>query len=267
MRWVGVIVCFFLLADCTFAATSVRVVSAPPSVDEKGQIDLDIALTCTGCSDSYLRGVLYSEGTKYFGFTQNKSGVYTNVSASKCTEYFKIASDDLVEGTWSGRLVMQPDRQSSFYTGPGEYFLKVGRYTGSCGTPTWSSEVTLTITGPTPTPTPSPTPAPTAAPTATSTPTTTPTPASISTPTPSVRRFFSPTPQADTMMGTTEDVGSVSAVLGLSAFSSPSGSYSSSLERSHPWRAFSVAAAFVSLGCALLSGVFAWIKRNDILVS
>jgi hypothetical protein len=247
-----------------FAATNVSIVQMPASVDERGQVEVDVVLTCTGCSDSYLRGVLYPEGTKYFGFTQNRSGVFTNVAASKCTEYFKITSTDLVEGTWSGRLVMQPDRESSFYVGPGEYFLKVGRYTGSCSSPTWSAEMTLAITGPTPTPTltPTQTPAPTVTPTFT--PTISSTPLILSrAPVPSATRFLSPTPQLDERDEIFEEVSSLSAVLGLSSLPSSSSSEKRDREAHYPWRSFAIAFACISLGCALLTGVLVWIKRAE----
>jgi hypothetical protein len=251
-----------------FAATSVSVVQIPASVDERGQVEIDVALVCAGCGDSYLRGVFYPEGTKYFGFTQNKSGMFTNAAASKCTEYFKIASSDLIEGTWSGKLVIQPDRQSSFYAGPGEYFFKVGRYTGSCGSPTWSSEVTIAITGPTPTPTATLTPSPLPTSTPTFTPTVTSTPAPVTrTPTPSVLRTLSPTRYAVQTSETDEEISSLSAVLGLSSLPSSASSQVARLGNSYPWRAFAIAAACVSLGCALITGALVWGKRNDILNS
>lgn len=139
------------------AATSITISGTPSTLDFQTEFTGNVSLNCSGCSDSYLRGVFYPSGTSYFGFTQDNNGSYNNSPAASCTSYFKIAQSDLLSGTWSGTLKFKPDKDNPYYNGPGEYLFKVGRYTSSCGSPTWSTEATIAITGPTPTPTPTPT--------------------------------------------------------------------------------------------------------------
>jgi hypothetical protein len=128
-----------------------------------------------------LRGVFYPSGTSYFGFTKDNNGTWSNAPGATCISYFKIAQTDLgAGGTWSGTLAIKPDINNAFYNGPGEYLFKVGRYTQSCGSPLWSTETTIAITGPTPT--------------LTAAPTTTGAPASTSTPTPKLTPTLTPKP-------------------------------------------------------------------------
>jgi hypothetical protein len=173
-----------------FAATqSLTVDSVPLSIDQAQEFTVNVNFSCSSCStDSYLRGVFYPSGSSYFGYTQDNSGNWSNAPGGGCTTYFKIAQSDLSSGTWSGTLKVKPDIASSYYNGPGEYLFKVGRYTPSCPSASvWSTEATISITGPTPTPTPAPTntPTPTTVATPTSTPKLTATPTLK--PTPSVR--------------------------------------------------------------------------------
>lgn len=158
-------------------AVTVSSTNIPSSIDKDQEFEVDTKLVCSGCSDSYLRAVFYPSGTNYFGYTQTNDGTWVNAPGGSCTQYFKVATGDLTEGSWSGKLKVKPDTANSAYGGPGDYLFKVGRYTGSCGSPTWSGETTITITGPSPTPTATntPTSTPTSVPSATATLTPTPT--------------------------------------------------------------------------------------------
>lgn len=159
----AVIFLFYFFPPVVLAAISISFSHAPSTIDELQEFEVDVNLVCTGCtSDSYIRGVLYPSGTSYFGYTKNNDGTWINAPGGSCTQYYKIAPSDLVEGSWSGKLAIKPDVSSPFYNSPGDYVFKVGRYTTSCST-TWSTETTITITGPSPTPTsvPTITPAPT----------------------------------------------------------------------------------------------------------
>ena len=174
---------------------SLSVGNLPSSVDQSQEFQVDVNFSCPNCSDSYLRGVFYPSGTSYFGYTQDNSGNWSNASGSNCTSFFKIAQTDLNQfGSWSGQLKFKLDTQSSYYNGPGEYLFKVGRYTSSCSSPLWSSEVTIAVTGPTPTATPTPTSTPvtTSTPTPTSKPTATVTPKPTSSLMLSVTKIASP---------------------------------------------------------------------------
>jgi hypothetical protein len=248
---------FIVLASSVFAATSISIANAPSSLDQNSEMEIDITFVCNGCSDSYIRGVFYPSGTSYFGFTQNKEGIWTNASGSKCMEYYKIAQSDLVEGSWSGKLKLKPDLASSFYIGPGEYFLKVGRYTSSCGSPTWSGETTMIIMGPSPTYTPTQTPIPTSSPIPM--PSTSPTQAPTNMPT----RTKTPTPTVFISSDAQSVDSSESAqVLGTTE-SLEESSISSQTRELNSFRIFAIAAALVALGLALITGTLIWQKRHD----
>jgi hypothetical protein len=252
----GGIVCIVLFWAAPVFAVSVQLSNLPSSLDHEASAEIDVSLACGGCSDSYLRGVFYPSGTSYFGFTQSKQGEWVNGPASACMQYYHVASSDLVEGSWSGKLKIKPDATHAFYTGPGEYLFKVGRYTGSCSSPTWSAEATILILGPSPTSSSTPMPTvptvtATVVPTLSFTPTRIVTPAKIISSTlvlaiSSSAAQISPT---DEQVLAAEMMYSEPVVLESSA-------------SSFPFRAFSIAFALVSMGCALLCITFAWQKRN-----
>lgn len=161
LPWHGVIGSIF--APIIFAAsTQSLVISHTPAIlDENAEAEITVNLTCSSCStDSFLRGVFYPNGTSYFGYVQSNDGTWTNVPGSSCTQYFKVLLADITpEGTWSGKLKVKVDKESTNYNGPGEYLFKVGRYTPSCSSASiWSNEVTIAVIGPTHTPTPSASP-------------------------------------------------------------------------------------------------------------
>lgn len=227
------------------AATSVGLGSIPDSVDQSQDFSLDVSLLCTGCtSDSYLRAVFYGGGTSYFGFTQDNNGNWVNAPGGSCTQYYKVASGDLLGGSWSGRLRVKPDKDNAFFNGPGDYLFKIGRYTGSCSSPVWSGETTVTITGPTATPTPgdTPTPTPTPRPTPTPTPTLPPTPTNTPVPT------LSPAPTGIDMRPV-EDVSESAEVLGVTE------TVIAASESAFPYRRAAASLALVGAGLGILSAV------------
>src|SRR3989344_1893924 len=200
----------FLFSSKVFAA-EISVSNVPSTIDQSQEFELDVEFSCPGCGDSYLRGVFYPSGNSYFGYTQDNSGNWSNASGSNCNTYFKIGETDLTDGSWNGKLKFKPDVENAYYSGPGEYFFKIGRYTPSCGSPSvWSSEKIITISGPTstptnaPTPTNSPTPTNTLTPTKIPTPTKTPTPTKKSTPTPTKK--LSPTQKLSEKEANTDDL-------------------------------------------------------------
>lgn len=199
MKALGFLIAFisflFLFTQSVFAVAQLFTDNIPLTIDQLQEFEVDINFSCPGCGDSYLRGVFYPSGNSYFGYTQDNAGNWINAPGEDCIAYFKIAKVDLTpEGSWSGKLKFKPDTNNSNYSGPSEYLFKVGRYTPSCNSSSliWSTEVTVAITGPTPTPTPTATPANT--PTPTSAPTSTPTNTPIPTKTPTPTLKPSPTP-------------------------------------------------------------------------
>jgi hypothetical protein len=184
---------FVVFPGCIHAIT-ISSSGAPASIDQNSEFEASVALSCKGCDVSYLRGVFYPSGISYFGFTQNKNGDWINASGGNCNQYYQILQSDLsTEGTWSGKLKVKPDISSSLYLGPGDYLFKVGRYSASCGTALWSQEVTVAISGPSPTPVPTVTPIPTHTQAPTYTPTSAPTHTPTIKPNPTVTNSVTPT--------------------------------------------------------------------------
>jgi len=246
-RYGSIAVLLLSIHSVIFSATSISFINAPATIDQVQEFEVDATLICTGCtSDSYIRGVFYPSGTSYFGYTQNNVGVWINAPGGSCTEYFKIASSDLKEGSWSGKLKVKPDIESSYYASPGEYLFKIGRYTGSCSA-TWSSEKTIAITGPTATPTSTPTP--TNVPS--STPTNTPVPAS-NTVSPTVKPSITPTSMATPTIEVISTVAASPTGVVLGDQDPPTSNN----------KPYIIALLFFSIGCALLAAVV--VVRNNL---
>jgi len=243
------------------ASTQTLLVSdVPTTLDENGEAEITINFSCPSCStDSYVRGVFYPSGTSYFGYTQNNEGTWTNAPGGSCTQYYKVLQTDLSkEGTWSGRLKFRPDRENSYYNGPGEYLFKVGRYTPSCSSASvWSSETTIAITGPTHTPTPEP--SPTAAPTNTPNPTSTNTPV-VPTPTSTIKP--SPTP-TETEMPLPTDV-FIPDILGEQSVSDQAEENIATVGgQKSGVSPFVISFLCIGIGLALLATALAW-KKTDV---
>lgn len=232
------------------AAQTITIGSTPSSIDQSQEFSANVSLSCSGCSDSYLRGVFYPTGTSYFGYTQDNSGNWSNSPGSGCLSYFKVAQTDLVGGSWSGTLKFKPDKDSSYYNGPGEYIFKVGRYTASCSSPSvWSNETTIAITGPTPTPT---TGSSTSSPASTNTPTPTKIPTNTLTPTPTAKLTNTPTPKKE-----------VEVVLGAKTKNTPTPTPNNSKNEEKIAGAASVNPShvlFILIGIVFLTGcgILAW---------
>lgn len=262
LPWWGIV--WRLLVPLAVAAQSVTVADVPASVDEAGVLQVSVSVSCAGCGDSYLRGVLYPSGTSYFGYTQDNSGTWSNAPGSGCKTYFAVLQADLSkEGTWSGILRVKPDRESGNYSGPGEYLFKVGRYTASCNSPSsggWSAESIVAITGPTHTPTPilTQTPVPTAIPSPQ--PTTTATPALTQTPVPTVTPTVSPSPWPTVysdILGI-QSAATAAAEYGISHVGTGSASASARQQDRRP--VFSL--LIIGTGMGILAAVIAWQKTD-----
>jgi hypothetical protein len=147
-----------------------------PSGNEEIIADIQVSgLTGTSCSESrcYLQGMLTApDTTRYFGFTADNSGGWYEYIGSPEVEYIKsnFFYFEPIEGSWSGKLKIKNNPTDLDYSGPGQYWLKVRRYSGKSTSYAGESNtltVDLVSTAPTSTPTPtaSPTPTPTANPT------------------------------------------------------------------------------------------------------
>lgn len=192
-----IVIFLFLVFPVKIYAYSIVVSGLSETIDQSAETQVDVVLTCSGCGDSYLRGVFYPGNTNYFGFTQNNTGDWIGLDSDR-TKYFKVAKTDLTDASWSGKIKIKPDTSDQSYTGPGEYLFKIGRYTsGTDASADWSNELAIKITGPTPTPSPTavPTQAPSPTPTLTPVKTPTPTPTPVKTLKPTPGSTLTPTPQ------------------------------------------------------------------------
>ncbi len=211
---------FFFVVFVSKAEAAITFTISNPIVNSDDSIDVDasisglISSSCstTGC---YLQAELriLDESKGFFGYTYNNSGEFIDYfSSSSSTDEIKTKLFNFVpvSGAWSGKLKAKNNFNDSNYLGPGQYSLRIRRFSGNSTSPTTSDSNTLTIdltlavptSTPTPTPTETPTPDPTNTPTPTKiptptltpTPTKTPTPAPISN-TPTLKPSLSPTPE------------------------------------------------------------------------
>lgn len=184
---------FFLLSHYFTPQT---IAAAPVITASFSSVTVDnsfsVALTMTGLSNATqyrLRLVFAPTGTSnYFGSTYNGSSWYNGTpSPIDYSRFLSVTTDS--NGDWSGNVEGKVEStDSNFTTGSGNYELKVGRYTASGTSATWSNILSMSIAAPsptaTPTSTPTNTPTPSITPTPTKTPTPTITPTSTKTPTP-----------------------------------------------------------------------------------
>jgi len=150
-------------------------------------------VTSTNCPNSkcYLLGVLrVAGGSFYFGETQNNSGVWIDYLSSYEKDYildnFYVAN--IKEASWSGELKVRYKNDNVNYKGPGDYELKLRRYTGGSTNFAGEAFFTVKLDQPLPTPTATATPLETQTPTPSLVPTlsqtATPRPLKTNTPTP-----------------------------------------------------------------------------------
>jgi len=152
-----------------------------------------IQATMSGLSKNTIyriRMVLAQMGTgDYFGSTYNGTDWYNGTpSPIDYSKFLSITTDQ--SGSWGGEILGKFESADPNYknVGSGNYDLKIGRYTESGSTATWSNIVQVSLIAPVPTstPTPIPTSTPTPIPTSTPVPTLTPTPKPTLTPTPRI---------------------------------------------------------------------------------
>lgn len=111
-----------------------------------GNQEFDVAVSLSGLSASsvyYLKGAFQKAGsTNYFGETLN-GNTWIKTGTEK-TSQLQITTD--ASGAWSGLIKSRADLTDTGFTGSGSYIYKVGRYTATGATVTWSSEVSVEIT-------------------------------------------------------------------------------------------------------------------------
>jgi hypothetical protein len=171
----------FLIFPKKVNALTVDFSNLPSTINIGDEVPITVNLECSGCGDSYFRGVFYESGTNYFGVTQNNVGEWIGTSTDK-TKYFFVSKNDVINATWSGQLKMKVEFDDTTWSGPKNYFFKIARYTSSNSGANWTGESSVFINGPTPSPTPTPSASPTNTPKPSPTPTPKPTPTKSATP-------------------------------------------------------------------------------------
>jgi|CXWL01.1.fsa_nt_gi hypothetical protein len=166
---------------------------------------VDASISGAASSSAYYVQAMFTptDSNNYFGYTWSQKGEWFKYISSPDKEYIK-SNFPLLETGLTKKFLVKPDPESSKYTGPGEYLLKLKRYTGESSSGTYSDNsltVSLSDTTPTPTVTPSeanpplaetPTQIPTTTPTPTITPTPTATAPTNSTLTPTIKKTATP---------------------------------------------------------------------------
>lgn len=126
-------------------ASSFTISSAPSKINSDQSFSVKISLILPSNPDTiyYLKGAFKkSDGTRYLGLT--KKGSDWIEYGDDYTDQNKITTDGA--GQWSGDLEVKPDIYDNDYKGSGEYNFKVGRYTSGGSGPSWSNDVSLTLT-------------------------------------------------------------------------------------------------------------------------
>lgn len=211
------------------AVTTMILRSPELAGEEKFEVTVQIEGASPGIN--YLRIDLFQNGTKnYFGETDNTQSWY---GGSDGKQYFPVTilPDQPTLATVSARL---GSPSLGEYPGPGDYLLRVRRYTSSGNQGSEDSlpvSITLTKNWPSPSPSPSPSPTPTDQPSPSPLPT--PAPTEIKTPTPVPKPSPKPT-LSPSLEPSPEGTVAGETTIDLSAFGVASVSANSSVLPSPP---------------------------------
>ena len=257
---------FILLLHISDVSATIDFSIEDPIVNQD-QIEIGVSFanaTNTNCPNQicYLQGLIKaSSSPRYFGFTKNNTDQWIDYISSPDpnliqSSFFKV---QLENGSWSGKLVMKFNADDINYKGPGNYDLKIKRYTGNSGDGTDSNihsiQLDLAIPTPTPTPEPSATPTPTPTPTPAPTPTKTPTPVPTKKPTPKPTATSTPDDLVDQSSTPTD-------VLGASSSPTPTPESKETQDSSKPKI---LALVFIALGVLSIGGASysIWYKSKN----
>ncbi len=156
-------------------------------VKEGDYFIVDASISGIASVSAFVQGKFTStNSSSYFGYTWGQNEEWVNYVGSTNKSFITQNLPILMRNT-SQKIWIKPNYQDKAYKGPGEYFLKLERFTGASDNSTGEDAViTVSLTEPLPTPTqtpteeptntPNPTPDWTPNPTKTPTPTTKPTP-------------------------------------------------------------------------------------------
>ncbi len=172
---------FLFSVSPSFAA--IEFIATNPQINND-EITVDVSITDTSTA-YYLQGLFTKPGeTNYFGLTKNHYGDWFTSDATPNKDYIttNFFKTEPINSSWSGQLMVKNDLKNPNYKGPGDYELKIRRYTGNSTSTAGEATLIISFSSVTPTLTPTSTPTPTSTSAPTSTPTT-PKPTTQSTPT------------------------------------------------------------------------------------
>ncbi len=224
MRILALLMFFFLVfARSAFAAISFRISNFTP-VDDYYSLDAEIQGAATD-SAYYVQAMFTPvDANSYFGYTWNQKGQWVKYISSPDKDFIK-ENFPLFPGNEVQKILLKPDFTSSKYHGPGDYVVKVKRYTGESSTGYYADN-SLTVSLSDPSPSPTETPTPTSTPTQTNTPSATPPSTPSKTPTLTAKPSATFTPTASpTSRGPTSSLSPTASVaseiLGTSISATP----------------------------------------------
>lgn len=174
-------VIFFLSAPLARASVMFAL-SSPEVVDKEISFTATLADVSTqSCPTGkcYFQGMITKKDkNEYFGFTKNNVGELKAYVSSPNAQFVKenFLYCEPVEGKCELAVKMNFNHDDPKYAGPGEYSVKMKRYTGESetGSGTFATNelnISLSVATPAPSPTPSPTPTSTPSPTPSASPT------------------------------------------------------------------------------------------------
>lgn len=159
---------------------------------------VDASISGIASMSAFVQGKFTATSSSaYFGYTWGQNEEWVNYVGSTNKSFITQNLPILMRNS-SQKIWVKPNYQDSAYKGPGNYFLKLERFTGASDNSTGEDAVlTVTLTEPLPTPIPTATEEPTNTPNPTSVwtpnPTKTPTPTAKTTPTPTKKPVLTAT--------------------------------------------------------------------------
>jgi len=156
--------CLVIISPPRVVASATITISNPSVTDDTVTFTVNIlGITASGLTDGkgYLQAMFVGSDSKSFGYTKNNSGDWYEYIGEPTADYIKSKFYYFtpVDGSWSDTMTAKNNYDDSSYKGPGNYILRVKRYTGgstsSAGDP--SNDLTVNLSHALPTLTPSPT--------------------------------------------------------------------------------------------------------------
>lgn len=163
MKYLSLIItpCIVLFLFPKIAHSAVSFTIQNPTIEGDYYI-VDASISGITAQIAYVQGMFTATtSSSYFGFTWGQNEEWINYEGNT-TKDFITQNLPILPKNVSQKIWIKPDYDASGYKGPGQYYLKLKRYTGASNNSTGEDAVlTVTLTQVVATPTPSPSPTPT----------------------------------------------------------------------------------------------------------